>query len=157
MPCQCLICRAQQRPARQIPAPTSLPVWLYGRDSAPLSGERWPRPPAAGNGSGEIRPHQPSGAGVSLPPQLPIVPAGKPQVQVERPQAKPRTNDLEVRRAVGHARPARKAPVGPEVIRTCTAPRSLSGAGTGPKVGPELTREATRGSQCRQSAVEVLD
>jgi hypothetical protein len=29
--------------------------WLYGRESAPLSGERWPRPPIAGNGSGEIR------------------------------------------------------------------------------------------------------
>jgi len=46
---------------------------------------------------GETRPAD--RAGLSLPPQLPIVPSAKVQVQVERPQAKPRTNDLEMRRA----------------------------------------------------------
>jgi hypothetical protein len=87
-------------------------------------------------------------AGLSLPPQLPIVPSAKAQVQVERPQAKPRTNDLEVRPATAilaqRGRPGRGQNWSElQSLKIVEWVQGLS------ESGPELTREATPANQRR--------
>src|SRR5262249_3792613 len=61
----------------------------------------------------------------------------------ERPQAKPRTNDLEVRRATAIL-VQRGRPAGARVGPNRTGPRSPSGSSTRPKAEPELARKASQ-------------